>query len=84
MMRQRGGDTNYEIRHLATEAASSSQHQEADFVPVAESNPGNPSSTTGGSILVRAGANTNLSVITGEGVEMQYFGSAGSSHWCPD
>ena len=74
-----GGDTNDEICHLASEAASSSQRQEADFIPGVESNPGNPSSTTGGGILVRAGANTNLSVITGKGIEMQYFGSTGSS-----
>ena len=76
---EEGDDTNDEIHHLASQAASSSQRQEADFIPGTELNPNTPGSATGGGILARAGMNTNLSVITGEGVEMQYFGSTGSS-----
>ena len=78
------GDMNEEIRHLATDAATNSQCQDAVFAPRVDTNPGNPGSSTGASVLARAGANTNLSVITGDCVEMRMFGSGGASHTEPN
>ena len=43
------------------------QHQDADFAPGVETNPGNPGSATDGSVLVRGGANTDMSILPGDG-----------------
>ena len=77
---EEGGDMNDEICRLAMDAATNSQRQDEDFAPGVETNPCNPGSSTGAGVLACTGANTNLSVIPGDGVEMQFFGSRGASH----